>query len=948
VGDFGTGTLNISGGATVTANDTAYVASNPGASGTINFGAGGGTLTAYSLAAAPSQLTGTGTINTHGLVSDQNLTFDATHGLTQTLTFNSQPGQNITVNLSTASYGDLGAGYQTSGTLTIKDGVTVSSRSGYLGFLPGATGTAVVDGAGSKWANSADLNVGNYGTGALNISHGAKVTATGTTYVAKNSGATGSIAFGDGGGTLTTNTLIASPSQLTGTGTINTNGLVSDLDLVFDATHSSSQTLTLNSQPGQNVTVNLNAWSGYLGAGYQGSGTLTVQGGVTVGSIGGYIGYKPGSIGVATVNGGSWVNSTSVYLSSANLYVGNSGTGTLNVKGGGAVSDDFGYVAYSSGSVGTVTVDGSGSRWTGNTGLIVGSSGFGTLNVTGGGTVLSQSGSIGSSAGSTGVVTVDGNGSIWTNTSDLCVGCSGVATMNVTRGGAVTSCGYSGMASIGDAAGSVGTVTVDGNGSTWTDNSEVYVGNQGVGTMNVTGGGKVSFGEGASSGAYIAYAPGSTGVVKVDGNGSTWTNSGEIYVGSAGSGTLGVTNRGAVSATSTVVGNGVMNIASGGTVTNGSGTVMGTLAGPPSTVTVDGNGSHWTNSSLYVGEYGAGVVNVTHGGSVVSTSTYVGFQNGNGTLNIASGGTLSDTSGYITYQSNRSATGIVTVAGAGSLWSNSSSLTVGSMAYEGPGTGTLNIGGGGAVTAGSLTIYPNGLVGIDVGSSLAVGNSGSGLTNYYGTVRILAGAGATAGKGYSPISAATWTGSGAYQALGGTWNGSTHQFTASAIQPGAAGQQLTIYLDSEQRMLISDSATDWAVGASFLSSTTPKPLTVTATTIGGSTFASLQSMAGPQESILGGWQFAFTSGYTQGDPAYLSFDVGSGYSRDGLEVWHLDDGQWTLFTASDLTYDGTFASFTVTGFSGYAVTAPVPEPSTLVLLAAGAASLFAYAWRRRN
>jgi hypothetical protein len=38
-----------------------------------------------------------------------------------------------------------------------------------------------------------------------------------------------------------------------------------------------------------------------------------------------------------------------------------------------------------------------------------------------------------------------------------------------------------------------------------------------------------------------------------------------------------------------------------------------------------------------------------------------------------------------------------------------------------------------------------------------------------------------------------------------------------------------------------------------------------------------------------------------------------------------------------LTYDGAYANFTVTGFSGYALAA-VPEPSTLALLAAGLAA----------
>jgi hypothetical protein len=123
-------------------------------------------------------------------------------------------------------------------------------------------------------------------------------------------------------------------------------------------------------------------------------------------------------------------------------------------------------------------------------------------------------------------------------------------------------------------------------------------------------------------------------------------------------------------------------------------------------------------------------------------------------------------------------------------------------------------------------------------------------------------------------------------------------------------------------------------------------LSLTATTIGGSTFVSLQSVLSPQQSILGGWEFAFTSGYTAGDPAYLSFDVGPGYSRNGLEVWHFDGSSWTPFSADDLTYDGTYASFTVTGFSGYAVTT-VPEPSTLALLVSAGLGLLGYARRRR-
>ena len=63
------------------------------------------------------------------------------------------------------------------------------------------------------------------------------------------------------------------------------------------------------------------------------------------------------------------------------LYVGYSGSGTLNITGGGSVSNTNGYIGYNSGSTGMVTVDGTGSTWTNSGTLYVGNSGGGTLNI---------------------------------------------------------------------------------------------------------------------------------------------------------------------------------------------------------------------------------------------------------------------------------------------------------------------------------------------------------------------------------------------------------------------------------------------------------------------------------------------------------------------------------------------------------------------------------------
>lgn len=294
-----------------------------------------------------------------------------------TTTGNVDPADPTTWDSSTDAY----VGNSANGTLTVDNGDDIEAHIVNIGYGAGVTGEATITGAGSTWANSSKLFVGNEGNGALNITNGGDVTVTKDTWVATDSGSSGAIHFD--GGTLTTGGLLCGLASLTGTGTINTNGLVSDVDLVFDATHGLNQAMHLNSSPDREITVNLNAdGSASMGAGYCGSGTLYISDGVDVTSTHGYIGYKDGSAGTVTVDGAgsTWTNRWT-------LSVGYSGHGTLNITNGGTADNLIGTIGNVSGSKGTATVDGAGSKWTNSGSLYVGGQDNGTLNITGGGLV---------------------------------------------------------------------------------------------------------------------------------------------------------------------------------------------------------------------------------------------------------------------------------------------------------------------------------------------------------------------------------------------------------------------------------------------------------------------------------------------------------------------------------------------------------------------------------
>ncbi len=496
-------------------------------------------------------------------------------------------------------------GKNSSGTLDITGGSDVLGNYSYIGYGSGSTGEVTVDGIGSTWTTSEYLYIGRSGSGSLNITGGG-VVSNGIGNIGENAGSTGTVTVDGSGSTWRNNGSLKVGDGGNGTLNITDGGtLINGHGYIG---HNSGSTGEVAVDGVGSMWTN----RGNLNVGWHGNGTLNITDGAAVSvSYSCTISYYPGSTGEVTVDGAS-----STLAINGGLVVGDkTGNGTVNITDGGAISSGFSFIGFESNSTGAVAVDGAGSTWTNRGFLTVSHSGSGTLNITNGGAVSNGIGYIGENAGSTGTVTVDDNDSTWTSNGSLHVGRYGSGTLNITDGGVVSN----GIGYIGENAGSTGTVTVDDAGSTWTNSGSLTVGRYGNGTLNITDGGAVSSG----SYGWIGVASGSTGEVMVDGAGSTLTYRYELEVGRrGGSGTLNITDGGAVSS---------------------DGGYIGYYSSSTGQVTVDGAGSVWANNGwLRIGAWGNGTLNITGGGlvSVAGGLTIEHYADSDSFINMASGGML--------------------------------------------------------------------------------------------------------------------------------------------------------------------------------------------------------------------------------------------------------------------------------------------------------------------
>jgi T5SS/PEP-CTERM-associated repeat protein/autotransporter-associated beta strand protein len=453
-----------------------------------------------------------------------------------------------------------------------------------------------------------------------------------------------------------------------------------------------------------------------------------------------------------------------------NIFIGDFVDGTLNILTGGDVRNSHAYLGWRQGSTGAAIVDGAGSTWICNGGVTVGAGFFtsGALDITAGGAVRSTYGTIAWSPGSSGVVTVDGTGSTWTNSGVLTVGPIGYsndATLEITNGGTVTVAGATTVNSISEINVSdgtfdaVGDLTIDGGsltadagaivefgGGTVRNGATITLQNQSELTADsalyLQSGAVMRVNSGATYNTdftVVGYLPGPVAELIIDGADTLVTSTSCcIDVGYGGTGVMTVSGGARVETPTGAVG----SFASGASPSVGALTLDGRAAdGTPSTwaianlnmglsATSQGtasilNGALLETNDLRVGTPGSGVVNVVGRHSSGSPSLlhagYLelgggGFGNGTGEVTASQGGRIE--AGNVAVASAGGA-GTLTVTDEGSMLVQigASNVTVGSPAG---GTGVINIVNNGHVTtgAGAINVNATGQINLDSGGVL--------------------------------------------------------------------------------------------------------------------------------------------------------------------------------------------------------------------------------------
>ncbi len=568
-------------------------------------------------------------------------------------------------------------------------GAASPSWSALIGVNAGSNGTLSV--TSSSYLQAAEgIAVGTSGTGALNVSS--------ATVNIDAAAATGTVALDVG---------VASGS--TGTVTVSA-GLIDDA-----------------AQAGMVVG---GGGTGSMVISQSGSQGGTVLTGSALGGAGLTVGASGGSSGAITVTG-----TASALGVLGEVADGATGQGSISVGAGARMVIQTGLASSGlvlGGSGGSGALSLAGGALTAVTGQTdIGEFGTGTLSVTGGGGFSGQTSGtpamvVGSSAGSTGSVLVSDPYSYASLTGGLDVGSAGAGRFTAQNQSLVVVGGTSAPTVpailIGASANARGTVSVASQSEMYARGAGVAVGSSGAGELDVSNATlTVTVAPGAGVYAVNAgIAAGSTGLVNVSGGLIFDTQSAGMIIGDAGSGTLSISQAGS----------------QGGLVLTGNpsgnaGVAVGVGAGSSGTVSVSG-----TASGLVVygtvddGVSGQGSITLVNGGHLVvnlgpsAVGLQIGGTGGSGVLSVGSGAQAYVVGqSVVGYQGN----GALTVTGNSSLTGTSSGVPAMVVGAASTGTGSVLISDPGSYISltGGLVVGNTGNATLAVENSALLGVNGS-------------------------------------------------------------------------------------------------------------------------------------------------------------------------------------------------------------------------------
>ncbi len=521
-----------------------------------------------------------------------------------------------------------------------------------------------------------------------------------------------------------------------GGSTLNSGGIVT-IDDVFAVGLGGGAQVILNSATWDNA--------GDATIGDIGFGSLTINNGGDFEANQVLVGNQAGGVGELTLTDTGTIVTASLLSNVGIITAGNAGgTGTINVFAGAnlrtaSTSGNDIWVGSgvdpnngANGSTGTLNVDGVGS-FAETEDLQIGRfGGTGFLNITGGGQIINTDGGtngnpdtfIGINSGSVGTAVIDGDGSMLRSRSINISWGGSTGTLAVRNGGVARTLRQGtalGHASIGTHSGGDGQVAVYGTATDGTTASlfdvddSLWVGDNGLGVLRI---GQELDGTANGAGALqvdvdLRIGDDTTNTennrVVVDGANATANVDNDTYVGLSGTGTLEVT--GGAQFTGRFLRVGQNSTSNGTLIINGADSLLDTDADTTDVTdnTIIGfsgtgnatvsNGGRLNTDALWVGYQGSSVGTLTIDGGTVNAGVdnqgtgsdlIIGGRTdagggGTGTVTIENGGVL--TSAVLTIiGGNATATGTLTITGAGSLLDNSD---------NGPNTGandTLRVG----------------------------------------------------------------------------------------------------------------------------------------------------------------------------------------------------------------------------------------------------------------